>query len=157
MIKTIITIAGDVDEKKRGFNGAVKRTMVAAVKLWHSDMLPHHFATPSAAEARYPGIYKKRTAAYMRTKASKYGHQRLLEYSGATRTAVTAQITVNRVRGRMPGTNRALNSRGRTNMPDMRAELLITNPSELATLAAGVKEETANFLNSKTPVTWVET
>ena len=151
MIKGTITYAGNPGAKVRGLAGAVKTALFNAGATWHAKDLPRHFDSWQAISARYPGVYKTRTAPYQRRKARIYGHVRLLEFSGTTRRAVTAAAAITgtskRVRVTMPGANRALNflpSKGY----DPQAELTAINQAEAEALARQVSDEVAGFLNS---------
>ena len=155
-LRTYITYRGGADAKARGLPKALKDILRDAVSMWHRDYLKFHFGTQSSVEARYPGIYKKRTAKYMRRKAAKYGHQNALQYSGRTKIEVSSFITISgtskNATGRMRGANRALNFGDGVSKPDMRKELLIVAHVEAADLAQFVQAQVEEFLNKKDEV-----
>jgi len=155
MIKPSITYKGPLGKKVKGFNAKLKQVLQDAIRLWHAGMLPHHFGTLAQVQARYPGVYEKRTAKYMRRKAKKYKHQRMLDFTGQTRIQVTRAIRISGTSkgasGRMTGANRGLNFR-RTDQPDMRAELLTVNQQEADELARYVDAEMTKFLNDNSEV-----
>jgi hypothetical protein len=159
-MRTYITYRGSAEAKIKGFPKALKEILRDAVSMWHRDYLKFHFGTPGSVESRYPGIYKKRTAKYMRRKAMKHGHQNALEYSGRTKIEVTSFISISgtskNATGRMRGANRALNFGDGVSKPDMRKELLIVAPGEATELGEFVQSQVADFLNKNDDVKTVE-
>jgi hypothetical protein len=138
----------------------LKEALARAMHAWHhgmdpafpgigQGMLQYHF-TPQAFY-RYKGIYQARGAKYEKRKQNKYGHKNPLVWTGLTRDSVKGGISVSgsfrEVRGRMSGANRALNFGGRSNMPDMRKELMAVNKDEDQVLSEGTAKIWAEYLN----------
>lgn len=160
MMQATIVYKGPIDQKIKGLGAEVKAALQEQLINWHQKYLEPHFGTLAKVQSRYPGVYKARTANYMKQKAFKYGHQDTLTYSGQTRREVSRAISVSgtskQARGRMTGANRALNWGGRENMPNMREELLAWNPEEADTLATDMAERIAKFMNDKTDTETVQ-
>lgn len=153
-MQTTITYRGPVEGKVKGYSAHVKQSLREVVKLWHSTMLPRHFDTIGALRSRYPQQqFKSRSRNYMIRKAKKVGHQRLLDFTGRTRLDVVRKITITGTskgaRGRMNGSNRALNFGGRADMPDLRAELTTVNQEESDLMAQVLGDKIAKFLNDR--------
>lgn len=163
-LKTTIEYYGSLAKKVDGLKDVLAATLRDAVLVWHgtssdsaapAPMLPKHYGTPAQVAALYPGVYAARTSRYQIRKAKKYGHQRVLEFSGDSRQAIERQISVSsthkKAEGRMPGA-RVLNYSGRAGMPDMRKELLAVNEADERQLAQFIYERVKAFLEKKTPV-----
>lgn len=147
-----ITYRGSFEKKSKEFKQRLHAAMGQVIEEWHKDDLPAHFDTLSSVESRYPGVYRPRKRVYQITKGKKYGTQNLLTYTGGTKRELTRGITISAtgktVRGKMHGANRALNFGGRSNMPDMRAEVLAVNEAEANAMAISVSDKVAYFLDS---------
>jgi len=79
----VITIHHKITRQGTGFDRSTWRQLLKlawkkAGELWHRAILPKHFTRAGAAEYHY----EKRSAAYMRHKGRRWGHQRPLVYRG---------------------------------------------------------------------------
>lgn len=154
MMQATIIYKGPIEGKVKGLGAEVKASLQQQLVTWHQTYLDPHFDTLAKVQSRYPNVYRPRGKDYMIRKANKYGHQNTLEFSGQTRREVSRSISVSgtskQARGRMSGANRGLNWSGRSNMPDMRSEILAWNPDEIDALATQHGERIAKFLEDKT-------
>ncbi len=151
MFQAQITYRGPIEGKVKGMPAAVKGALTDAMLLWHSDIMPQHFAPQSQVDARYPGIVKLRGKGYMIHKNNKYHQQNLLEWSGQTKRNVSRGISVigtsKELRGRLPGSQK-LNFMANANAPKMRDELTTTNEQEAQIFAVLVDKKVGEFLNN---------
>lgn len=152
-MQTKLLYKGPVEKKIAGLPAATKAALTDVVMLWHREMLGKHFDTLGALRARYPGVYAPRTRSYMMRKARVHKHQRLLDWSGHTRSEMLRQITVSgtskKVQGRMIGSSRALNFSSRGTMSNMRDEITAVNAEEGEAMAAMLGEKIAVFMRDQ--------
>lgn len=155
ILRPSITYIGPLEAKIKGFTPEVKAALSAAVEEWHQKYLPKHFLPYPAVNSIYPNVYQSRTFKYNRQKQKHYGHQRMLEFTGYTKSVVTSSIrisaTAKGAQGTLPGANRATNlNNGQKGRPDARAELLAVNAEELNSFAVLIHDRLVAFLNSQT-------
>jgi hypothetical protein len=159
-LSQIITYKGGAITRLGGFEEMMVAAMTEAMVRWHRQDLPHHFDTVAAVNARYPGVYKRRTTGYMIAKARRKGHQQMLMWSGQSAANVMSQITISgtsrELRGRMKGANRAFNfsgvdSKGRVK-PLMQIELNYVNDEEWRALMSIVEKRMKEFMDASCPV-----
>ncbi len=96
-IKTVIIREGPLASKKatrKVRNQVVKRGLQWILEFWHEHFLPRHFGDPRTVESRYRGVFAKRSKRYQIRKAKKYGHTRLLEWSGEMKRSILSSFTV---------------------------------------------------------------
>ncbi|MBI5618184.1 MAG: hypothetical protein HY943_18015 [Gammaproteobacteria bacterium] len=160
-MNVMVTEKGPLDAKVKAHREIVNAGLSDAVRVWHKNMLPGHFVTQEAFEAKYgaliPGGFVKRGKRYSKRKAFRYGHRRNLEYSGELKRNVVTQVVISSgarkfsASARLPGSQKA-NFKRSAAAPNMRDELIVTTAQEDQRLAQVAEYLIAQALNANTPV-----
>lgn len=106
-VQTALTDAAVPGVLQRELRRLTRAALEASGRTWHGTMRPWHFRPE--AFARYPDVYRPRTAKYQARKRKRRGHNDPLVWSGQTQARslqLVLRSTSQRVTVTLPGTRK---------------------------------------------------